>query len=92
LGTEQLIRQNSSQKNSFGEDWDNNIILFCRCLGDAEYMGFKVSETHNYEIVHCFMDEWPEKWKVLKCNFKEFINLLIDEEGKEFWYDENIQT
>jgi hypothetical protein len=88
LGTQQLITNNTLQKNSFAGDWDDQIILFCRCLGDAEYFGFKINDNHEYEIVHCFMDEWPDMWKIIDGKLDSFIMRLIDEQGKEFWYDD----
>ena len=88
FGTQQLINVNKLQKSSFAEDWNDQIILFCRVLGDEEYLGFKITDNHDYEIVHCFMDDWPEKWKVINYKFNDFISKLIDERGREFWYDE----
>lgn len=87
LGTQQIINTNTVQKSSFGENWDDKIILFCRILGDAEFLGFKIANSQNYEIIHCFMDEWPEKWKVIGVKLNDFISKLIDEKGLEFWYD-----
>jgi hypothetical protein len=34
------------------------------------------------------MDEWPDMWKIIDGKLDSFIMRLIDEQGKEFWYDD----
>ena len=87
LGTQEIIKTNTVQKNSFRYNWDDKIILFCRILGDAEYLGFRMRDNNVHEIVHCFMDESPDKWKIIEGTLDSFMMRLIDKQGKEFWHD-----
>jgi len=86
LGSNDLIQENEFRKEGFGEDWDNNVILFCYLVGIGECIGFRFKETKDYEIVHCFMDMLPNEWLVIGNSFDEFIGKLIVEKGKEYWF------
>jgi hypothetical protein len=85
LGTKDLARENEYQREQFGSDWDERIILFCELLGNAEYLGFKLDEKSGYEIVFCIMDESPSKWEAIGTSFETFMDILIKEGGREFW-------
>jgi len=82
LGTDELVKENTFQKENFGEDWNENIILFCLCIGDGEYLGFKIDDN---KIVHCIMDEIPSNWKIIENSFNELVTKLIDERGRKYW-------
>jgi hypothetical protein len=88
LGTNKLVKEDEFQKENFagnGEDWDNNIILFCHLIGNAEFLGFKINETSKYEIVHCIMDEMPNEWLAIGNSFDNLLETIIKEKGKEYW-------
>jgi hypothetical protein len=80
LSIDELIKHNEFQKENFGEDWDPEIILFCECLGDAEYLGFKLNK-----IVYCVMDMLPQEWEIIENSFDTFISKLIEENGRKYW-------
>jgi len=40
-GCDQLVHENKFQKENFGLDWGERIILICACLGDGDYIGIK---------------------------------------------------
>jgi hypothetical protein len=85
LNSNELIVHNEFQKTNFGLDWNENIILFCECIGDAEYLGFKLNENGTSNIIYCILDLYPNEWKNLDLNFSNFINKLIEEKGKKYW-------
>ena len=87
LGCNELVKENGFQKDNFGDDWNENIILFCSCIGDGEYLGFKLTKPSTYQIVHCIMDELPSQWEIISDSLDDFIDKLIDERGKKFWLD-----
>ena len=85
LSAAELIKHNEFQKGNFVQDWDSNIILFCECIGDAEYLGFRISENDYGYVVHCILDTLPKEWEIIEDSFDNFINKLIGEKGKKYW-------
>jgi len=84
-GCDQLVHENKFQKENFGLDWDERIILICACLGDGDYIGIKLNEDRSYEIVDAFGEEIPANWNSIGSSFSEFLENLIEEKGKKFW-------
>ena len=78
------FRDNAFQRKNFGEDWDDRIVLFCSCVGDNEYLGFKV-KGHSYQIIHCIMEQLPEEWINVEYSFDDFLFQLIQEKGRKYW-------
>lgn len=87
LSTQEMIKHNEFQKENFGQDWDSEIIFFCECIGDAEYLGFKFHKNESVNIVHCIMDVLPHEWKIIEDSFDNFIDKLIEEKGEKYWLD-----
>lgn len=85
LSTIEMINENDWIKKIYEDDWSNDTIVFCKLLGVGEYLGFRFYDNFKYEIVHCFMDQLPDKWPVIGNSFDKFIEILIKEKGKEFW-------
>lgn len=50
FSTKEILKENIFQRENFGVDWNNDILLFCLCIGDNEYLGFKRKEN-RYEII-----------------------------------------
>lgn len=84
LSTSEIVKENKFQEDNFGEDWDNSVILFCLILGNAEYIAFRVSNK-SYQLLYCSMDVNPISWHVIDGGFDEFVNRLLEEQGKEYW-------
>lgn len=85
FGTNELIKENESQKACYEEFWNDNIILFCELLGNGEYLGFKMHNGRKYEIVHSMLGEKPDEWQIVDSSFDTFIETIIIERGKEYW-------
>jgi hypothetical protein len=85
LSNTELIKHNEFQRKSFGQDWDFNILLFCECIGDAEYLGFNLNEQGRSNIVHCIMDSLPQEWEIIENSFDDLIKKIIEEKGKKYW-------
>lgn len=81
------VKQNRFQKEQFGDQWDNDIILICECIGDGDYIGIKIVDDNSYEMVDCFGEEVPSNWKAIKISFDSFLEKLLDEKGRKFWLD-----
>lgn len=87
LSTEELIKHNKFQGENFGKDWDSEILLFCECIGDAEYLGFKLNKNRFPNIVYCIMDILPQEWEIIEDSFDCLISKLIEEKGRKYWLD-----
>lgn len=87
LSTKALIKHNEFQKENFDQDWDTETILFCECIGDAEYLGFRLNENGGLQIVYCIMDMLPQEWEVIEDSFEVLMNKLIKEKGRKYWLE-----
>jgi hypothetical protein len=85
FGTNELIKENESQKAIYEEFWNEDIILFCELLGNGEYLGFKIYNDMKYEIVHSILGQKPNEWRIVDSSFDAFIETIIKERGKEYW-------
>ncbi|GHT09376.1 hypothetical protein FACS189426_07600 [Bacteroidia bacterium] len=83
LSTQEIIDANELQKTIYEEYWDGSIIFFCELLGTGEYLGFKISDTASYKIVHSETAQHEEEWIVAGNSFDALIELIISEKGKE---------
>jgi hypothetical protein len=54
FGVEEIGTENTFQKENFGDDWSDEVILFCSCVGDNGYLGFRIC-GHSFPIVHCII-------------------------------------
>lgn len=84
FGDDQLIRENKFQKLNFEGDWDDHVIIFCSCIGDGDYIGFRLSND-GYEIIDCFGEEIPLNWRRIASSFDIFLEKLIDHKGRKYW-------
>lgn len=84
LSLEELVTANDFQKENYGTDWDNDVILFCQILGDNEYLGFKKIKE-GYTIVHCIMEEFPNEWQQINGNFKTLLESILKFKGEKYW-------
>lgn len=80
-----LITETKVQKETYEEYWDDRILPFCLCLGDGDYLGFKISTEGEYQILDCYHDDHPTNWKVISYSLDGFINELIKQKGRKFW-------
>jgi len=84
FGLKELYKQNKFQKENFGTDWDDRVILFCEIFGDNEYLGFRF-DGHKYGIVYCIMEQLPQEWEQIEGTFEELLVNIIKEKGRKYW-------
>ena len=84
LSCRELIAVNDFQKKNLGDEWRNDI-LFCECLGDGDYIGFRILDNNSYLILDCFSEEVPDEWSDIHQSFDSFLQLLIESKGEKFW-------
>lgn len=85
FGTQELGKQNKEIKESYENDWDETMIVFCTILGEGNYIGFKVLDENTYEILDCFHEYLPAEWEVIGKSFDAYLEKLIDLKGEKYW-------
>jgi len=73
----------------FPESEDNErLLVFCYCQ-DSNYVGVRCfdDEPERVEIVDCWHEAYPEFGSdyTIGTSFIEFVEGLLDSEGREFW-------
>lgn len=56
-----------------------------KCLGEGNHIGFQFLDDGKYYVLDCFHEEDPENWNVICESFDEFLEKLIDCEGRKYW-------
>lgn len=85
FGTDQVKRENDIFKETLEGFQVENIIIFCTILGEGNFIGFKVLNNEDYEILDCFHEELPENWKKIADSLDDFLANLIETEGELYW-------
>jgi hypothetical protein len=86
LGTNDLVNVNNFARNTFEEDWDNDIVIFAKYTGESNYLGFKINdEVVEYSVIDCYFEELPNEWKTIDTSFSSFISNLLDKNGTKYW-------
>jgi SMI1 / KNR4 family (SUKH-1) len=85
LGTKDIFKETESNKEIYEEEWDDRIIIFCEIIGEGNYLGFRILENGQYEILDCFHELLPSEWSVTPYLLDEFMEKLIDNDGDKFW-------
>jgi len=86
-----LIKENKFQRenhleNGLEEYWDNDVILFAMFIcGDAEFLGFRIKEKGEYDILDITLYEPPSEWRIIGKSFDIFVEKLFLKKGKAFW-------
>lgn len=84
FGTTEIERETVSFKETYEDDWDDSIVLFCSVTGSGDFVGFRMLEN-DYEIIDCCHDDLPNDWIVISKSFSEFMIQLLDAKGASFW-------
>ncbi|MPQ34296.1 hypothetical protein E4V42_23205 [Clostridium estertheticum] len=91
LEVNEIIKANNYLKNTLEEDWDEDLLVFCKYIGEDNYISFKYNHnTNDYNVVDCFTEELPEYWNKIAKDFDEFMSKLIDSEGRKYWLLDSI--
>jgi len=86
LGTNDLVDINSFLASDYNEDWVDSILIFAKCIGEGNYLGFDSSVGKSeYCILDCFHEEIPINWEIISESFDQFLEKLIENEGKKYW-------
>lgn len=84
LSCDELISANSFAKATFEEDWDNNLLIFAKYIGESNYLAFDTSSKEE-RVIDCYFEEMPSDWSIIASNFDEFLQLLLESDGGKYW-------
>ncbi len=86
LGTKDILKVNNFAKATFDEDWLESIIIFAKYIGESNYLGFDSSKIQSEcAVIDCFFEELPENWIQIAINFDNFLERIVEHQGKKFW-------
>lgn len=85
LSIQDTLKYTLYAKNTFEEDWIDNIIIFAKIIGEDIYLGFKVGNDDVYQIVDCYFEQQPIDWREINLSFDEFLVSYILKQGEKFW-------
>ena len=77
---------NKSISDSYGDLWDDRILIFIECIGDGSYLGLKRTGDAE-EVVDCFLEADPSEWKSVAPSISIFFAQLIKSSGHKFWLE-----
>ena len=84
LSLEEMEEYTLYAKNTFEDNWQDNILIFAKIIGEDSYLGFKLYEM-KYEIVDCYFEVLPSEWSVIGENFDDFLQKYISKNGDKYW-------
>lgn len=85
LGSDKIKAETQLQKETYEDEWDDRIIVICNVIADGDFIGLKIYENGGYELLDCYHDEEPQKWKVITDSLDDFLIKLIDSKGERYW-------
>lgn len=89
LSSKEILPYTQYAKNTFGEEWDDKIIIFAKMIGEDNYLGFKMpdNDSDNYVILDCYFEECPEDWRIIETSFDDFLSKYLLSNGKKYWIE-----
>jgi hypothetical protein len=85
LGTKDISKETELQRQTYEEDWDDSLTVFCRLICDGDFISFRNKSDGSYDILDCYHDDIPANWATITNSFDTFLERLIDEKGKRYW-------
>lgn len=85
LGTKEINHQNELQKDTYENDWDDNLTVFCNVICDGDFISFRKNPNGIYDILDCYHDDSPSNWKIIDNSFISFMEKLIEAKGERYW-------
>jgi hypothetical protein len=85
LGTNEILNETNIQSKTYEDDWDNGLTVFCRLIGEGDFICFRDKADNGYDILDCDHDDSPKNWNVIDHSFNNFLKRLIEEKGRRYW-------
>jgi hypothetical protein len=84
FGLNEMIHYTQYAKNTYDEEWQDNIVIFAKIIGEDNYLGFRIKD-YKYEILDCYFEEAPLEWRTISNDFDDFLVKYIHMNGEKFW-------
>ena len=84
LSLQEIEMYTAYSRNTFEEDWQDNILIFGKIIGEDNYLGFKIYEEY-YEIVDCYFEQLPSEWETIDGTFDGFLTKYLTGNGNKYW-------
>ncbi|WP_341350756.1 SMI1/KNR4 family protein [Sabulibacter ruber] len=84
-GAEEVNKETRFLKESYEEDWDSSLIVFCSIIGNGDFIAFRTYPKGTYDILDCYHDDVPANWMKICDSLEEFIEKLISSKGNLYW-------
>lgn len=91
FSTDELLGINKLVSDSYGDEWNEQFLVFAECIGDGTYLAVKRAQDGD-EVVDCFLEVDPSEWEMISPNVDEFFAQLIKSNGQKFWLKESKGT
>ena len=85
FSAEKLPVENEFQREIYEDAQMDSILVICSLLGDGDYIGLRIINEKEYEVLDIYHDESPANWNVITHSFNEFLDKLIDLKGRKYW-------
>ncbi|MCM1327415.1 MAG: SMI1/KNR4 family protein [Bacteroidales bacterium] len=87
LSSKAILHYTQYAKNTFEEEWDDEIIIFAKIIGEDNYLGFKTldKDNENYVVLDCCFEVCPKEWRIIETSFDEFLSKYLLSNGDKFW-------
>ncbi len=84
LSFQEIEKYTLYAKNTYEEDWNDNIMIFAKLIGEDNYLGFRIEEN-QYEIIDCYFEDSPFEWKMISKDYDDFLTKYIKGFGDKYW-------
>lgn len=84
LSINEIEKYTRYAKKTFEEQWQDNIIIFAKIIGEDNYLGFRKT-TEGYAIIDCYFEELPNEWRVIAESFDSFLEKYLLSYGDKYW-------
>jgi len=85
FGSNEIPEKNKWISESFGNDWDDTVVIGGKCLGEGAYLGFKKTGAEESLVIDCFLEMLPKEWDTIADSISEFLTKLISVNGDKYW-------
>ena len=87
LGYREVLEFTRYARNTFEEEWEDNITIFAKIIGEDNYIGFRKHDDDSYSIIDCYFEESPSEWEMIEEDLDCFLMRYYMGNGKKYWIE-----
>jgi SMI1 / KNR4 family (SUKH-1) len=54
LGTNDISKETELQKQTYEDDWNDNLTVFCKLICEGDFISFRNNSNGSYDILDCY--------------------------------------